>query len=70
MFILALKPVMLESVVESVEKKIIDWEMSVIIINLNQKNAHYIEKKKSQKKRAKWVSKEKFKKKIKRKQCI
>ena len=61
---------MSESVVKSVEKEIIDWETSVAIINLNQKNTHYIKKEKSQKKRAKWVSKEKFKKKIKKKQCI
>ena len=33
-----------ESVIKSVEEKVIDWEISIIVINLSQKNACYIEK--------------------------
>ena len=70
MFVSVLKPVVSEPVVEPVEKKIIDWEASVVIVNLNQKNACYIKKEESQKKRVKWISKEELKKRMERKQYI
>ena len=47
------KPVVLKSIIKSIKKKIINWETSITATNLNQKNAHYIKKKKNQKKRAK-----------------
>ena len=47
LFASASKPVVLESVVEPVEEEIINWEASVIVINLSQKNTCYIEKEES-----------------------
>ena len=44
-----------------------DWKVSVIAVNLSQKNFYYIKKEKSQKKRVKQVSKEELKKRMKRK---
>ena len=44
---------MLEPIIKPVEEETIDWETSVITINLNQKNTYYIKKEKSQKKKAK-----------------
>ena len=67
LFILTLKPVISEPVIKPIKEKIMDWEVSVAAINLNQKNIYYIKKKESQKKKTKWINKEKLKKKIKKK---
>ena len=44
LFILVSKPVVLESIIKPVKEEVINWETSVIITNLNQKNTCYIEK--------------------------
>ena len=44
---------MLEPVIESVKEKTMDWKMSVVIVNLSQKNVYYIKKEESQKKKVK-----------------
>ena len=53
MFVSVSKLVVLESIIKPVKKKIIDWEVFVIIANLSQKNIYYIKKEESQKKRVK-----------------
>ena len=44
---------MLEPVIKPIEEKIMDWEASITVVNLNQKNARYIEKEENQKKKTK-----------------
>ena len=69
-FILVLKLMISKPIIKPVEKKTINWEASITIINLNQKNTHYIKKEKNQKKKPNKSAKKNSRKEWKKKQYI
>ena len=51
-----------ELIVKLIKKKTINWKISVIAVNLNQKNTYYIRKKKIKKKNLNLLKKKNLKK--------